>query len=182
MSKFIPADRDLEFLTKFYPSNYISSVRSETGLSVPETKPVPIEVLQLESMQAQVEEIAEQVEANVDKDALEDFALARNNIKALLSKINTAISAWTGIVSQSESPRALEVFGQTAQIGVEMNKELVMLHSMKDTIERLDKEREMPGPQTVNTTNTLVMTGSTSDLSALASAIIKQKAIESASR
>ena len=87
----------------------------------------------------------------------DDFDQARQALKDMIKKGQTAVDDIMGIARQSDHPRAFEVTGQLIKTQTEIAKELVGLYKTKKDINKIDKKVS-------NQTNNIVFAGSTSDL------------------
>ncbi len=100
--------------------------------------------------------------ATDDEELRNDFALARQTLRGLLEKSETALEGIIEISKDSEHPRAFEVAGQLINTISGVAKDLVGLQKQKREI-----TQPTQGPTTVETNNTIeqaVFVGSTADL------------------
>lgn len=87
----------------------------------------------------------------------DDYELARNTLRDLITKNETVITDLIHLARNSEHPRAFEVVGQLVKAQSEIAKDLIGIHKQK-------KELDGDTPQNIKTQNNIVFAGSTSDL------------------
>lgn len=85
-----------------------------------------------------------------------DFDLARETLRGLLTKNESVISDIVDLARNSEHPRAFEVAGQLIKAQSEIAKDLLSIHKQK---QELDGESAP-----IRTQNNVIFAGSTSDL------------------
>lgn len=88
----------------------------------------------------------------------DDFDLARDTMRKLISKNDSVLSDLVELARNSESPRAYEVAGQLIKTQAEMAKDLLTLHKQKKEVDN-DKT-----DNNIKTQNNIVFAGSTADL------------------
>ena len=97
-----------------------------------------------------------------DETVQDDFDYARENMRQLIHKGQTALDGILTIASGSEHPRAYEVAAALMKTMAETNKDLLELQRTKKVLQKEDpKAPQIEGPQ--NVTNNLFV-GSTADL------------------
>jgi hypothetical protein len=94
----------------------------------------------------------------------DDFELARNTMRNLISKNQTVIDSLTSLAQNSESARVYEVAGQLIKAQSEIAKDLLTIHKTKKDITGESSN------QNIGTQNNIVFTGPTSDLLKMISA------------
>lgn len=95
----------------------------------------------------------------------DDFDLARQTLRSLITRNDDVMSELINIAKNSEHPRAFEVAGQLIKTQAEMAKDLMTLHKQKKEI-----SGEQSESQKIGTQNNIVFAGSTSDLMKMISA------------
>jgi hypothetical protein len=109
------------------------------------------------------------VEVNVieTSDKIEDdYEIARNNLRELLTKGKEALETSLSVAKQSEHPRAFEVVGGLMKQLADINQQLMDIHQQKKKLEEPSKVQQ----STKNTTNNnVIFTGSTAELSKMLS-------------
>jgi len=95
--------------------------------------------------------------AEIDQD--DDFQLARNTLRDLITKNDDVISELVHISKNSENPRAFEVAGQLIDAQTRIAKELISLHKTKKDIDKASGKVE-----NIKQQNNIVFAGSTSEL------------------
>lgn len=88
----------------------------------------------------------------------DDFEYARNNIKEIINQSNDILSTVISQVKENGTPRSVEVLSEFIRTCVDINKELVLLTSSKNT------NNETNNQNTSTTNNTVVFNGTTDDL------------------
>lgn len=96
-----------------------------------------------------------------DKEAEEDFYLARENTKRLLDKADQALEGILRIADASEAARAYEVASTLINNIKELNSGLLKLHEQR---RQLVPVSEPEKPATTNITNNNVFVGTTQEL------------------
>jgi hypothetical protein len=91
----------------------------------------------------------------------DDFDQARQALKDMIKKGQTAVDDIMGIARQSDHPRAFEVTGQLIKTVAETAKDLLALQKQKKDLVTLPAGTE---PKQIGTQNNIVFTGSTNDL------------------
>lgn len=94
----------------------------------------------------------------------DDFDLARDTIRNLVSKNEAVIDTLIDLARNSESARAFEVVGKLVEAQTNLAKGLMDLHKQKK-----DVSGEAPD-QNIKTQNNIVFAGSTADLMKMISA------------
>lgn len=96
-----------------------------------------------------------------------DSEESKQNIKNLIETGNRALEEALNLAIESESPRAFEVLNNMIQTLANMNIQIMEIHQKKIDIQR--KSAQSPGAPNQNassgTTNNIVFTGTTKDLS-----------------
>ena len=95
------------------------------------------------------------------KDSEEDFAIARENVKKLLTTSDEAIATLMNIASDAEHPRAFEVLANLIKTASDVNKQLVDLQKERKKILRSDNSQSQSNP---SVTNNAIFIGTTADL------------------
>lgn len=95
----------------------------------------------------------------------DDFDLARETMRNLISKNEAVLDTLVDLAKNSESPRAFEVAGQLIKTQAEMAKDLMTLHKQKKEVDGDRAEN-----QNIKTQNNIVFAGSTSELMKMISA------------
>lgn len=95
----------------------------------------------------------------------DDFSLARDAIRNLVSKNEDVINDLINIAKQSESPRAFEVVGKLIDSQTSLARGLLDLHKQKRDI-----DGDKGGQNKINTQNNIVFAGSTAELMKMISA------------
>jgi hypothetical protein len=104
-------------------------------------------------------EIIEVVSQPSDNEIDDDFNLARNNLKQLLNKSDTAIDNLLKVAEESEHPRAYEVAATLIKTMADLNKDLLDIRKKKnDLLGRKEIDIEKPF------IDKAVFVGSTTDL------------------
>lgn len=116
-----------------------------------------IEPIKIEQTNTEIVEVQTNI---IHEDELEsDFGIARNNIKNLLSKGDSAIDNLIKVAEESEHPRAYEVVATLMKTMADLNKDLLDLRK---------KKQDISGIKHVETNQTnidkAVFVGSTTDL------------------
>ena len=91
----------------------------------------------------------------------DDFEQARNALKRMITKGETAVEDIMAIARQSDHPRAFEVTGQLIKTVAETAKDLLALQKQK---KELVQATEPDAPKQIGTQNNIVFSGSTADL------------------
>lgn len=91
----------------------------------------------------------------------DDFEQARNALKDMVKKGQTAVDDIMGIARQSDHPRAFEVVGQLIKTTAETAKDLLALQKQKKELTAVPQSE---GPKQIGTQNNIVFSGSTNDL------------------
>ena len=100
-----------------------------------------------------------------EKDAEEDFAVARENVKDILDKGTEALAGILRIAEASEHPRAYEVAANLIKTLTESNKSLLDLHEQRRQLAPVKVEEKKT--ETASVTNNNVFVGTTAELLAL---------------
>lgn len=113
--------------------------------------------------------VPEPVEATQEeKDAEEDFAIARENVKDILDKGTEALAGILRIAEASEHPRAYEVAATLLKTLVESNAKLLDLHEQRRQLAPVKvEEKKADAPAAGSVTNNNVFVGTTAELLAL---------------
>ena len=101
-----------------------------------------------------------------EKEAEEDFAIARENVKGALDKGAEALSGILRIAEASEHPRAYEVAANLIKTIVDSNKSLLDLHEQRRQLAPV-KVEEKKATEAASITNNNVFVGTTAELLAL---------------
>ena len=96
---------------------------------------------------------------DITTNAEEDYRLARESMKEMISTGTNIIDSLAKVAEESESPRAYEVLATTLKTITEMNKSLMDLH--KDTKDIMGKSQQQA--DTINNTQ-YVFNGTVADL------------------
>lgn len=99
-----------------------------------------------------------------DTDLVDDFTVARRNIRELLRQGDTALEGILDLARSGEHPRSYEVAGQIIKTLVDANKDLLSIHKQVKDLKGGEKP-ESSGP--TNVTNA-VFVGTTAELLELA--------------
>ena len=100
--------------------------------------------------------------AKADESLIEDdFEQARNALKQMISKGQTAVEDIMSIARQSDHPRAFEVAGQLIKTTAETAKDLLALQKQKKDLNTIAGPE---APKQIGTQNNIVFSGSTNDL------------------
>ena len=91
----------------------------------------------------------------------DDFDQARQALKAMIKKGQTAVDDIMGIARQSDHPRAFEVTGQLIKTVAETAKDLLALQKQKKDLTTVAGP---DAPKQIGTQNNIVFSGSTNDL------------------
>jgi hypothetical protein len=89
----------------------------------------------------------------------DDFDQARQALKRMITKGETALDDMMNIARQSDHPRAFEVTGQLIKTVAETAKDLLALQKAKRELQPQEAQ-----PQQIGTQNNIVFAGSTTDL------------------
>jgi len=106
-----------------------------------------------------------------DKNLDDDAVQARQNIKTLIDTGNRALEEALDLAIQSESPRAYEVLTNLINTLADLNSRVIDVHGKTADIKKKSNTRtENVTQQTIegtvnNTTNNVVFTGTTAELS-----------------
>ena len=114
-------------------------------------------VVEAQIQQAPVRVIPASEEKTVD----DDFDQARQALKDMIKKGQTAVDDIMGIARQSDHPRAFEVTGQLIKTVAETAKDLLALQKQKKELSRPEAGEV---PKQIGTQNNIVFSGSTNDL------------------
>jgi hypothetical protein len=99
------------------------------------------------------------------KDSEEDFALARENVKKLLTTSDEAIGTLLNLATDAEHPRAFEVLGNFIKTAADVNKQLIDLARDRKKLVRDNDGSSKKGTSIAgNVTNNAIFVGTTSDL------------------
>jgi hypothetical protein len=90
----------------------------------------------------------------------DDFDQARQALKDMIKKGQTAVDDIMGIARQSDHPRAFEVTGQLIKTVAETAKDLMALQKQKKDLVTVQAD----APKQIGTQNNIVFSGSTNDL------------------
>jgi hypothetical protein len=90
----------------------------------------------------------------------DDFDQARETLKRLISKGETALDSMMDVARQSDHPRAFEVTGQLIKTVAETAKDLLALQKTRKEIQGPEEKPQ----QQIGTQNNIVFAGSTNDL------------------
>jgi predicted amidohydrolase YtcJ len=90
----------------------------------------------------------------------DDFDQARQALKDMIKKGQTAVDDIMGIARQSDHPRAFEVTGQLIKTVAETAKDLLALQKQKKDLVTVQAD----APKQIGTQNNIVFSGSTNDL------------------
>lgn len=99
--------------------------------------------------------------SQADKEAEEDFALARKNAKDLLERGTELLDGISRVASGTEHPRAFEVAANMLKTLQDLNQGLLELHERR---RQLVPVPEAEKPSTTNITNNNVFVGTTQEL------------------
>lgn len=97
----------------------------------------------------------------IDDSVQDDFEYARENMRQLINKGQTALDGILTIANGSEHPRAYEVAATLMKTMAETNKDLLELQKAKKVLEKTEDKKLSDGP--TNVTNNLFV-GSTAEL------------------
>jgi hypothetical protein len=90
----------------------------------------------------------------------DDFDQARETLKRLITKGETALDSMMDVARQSDHPRAFEVTGQLIKTVAETAKDLLALQKTRKEIQGPEEKPQ----QQIGTQNNIVFAGSTNDL------------------
>ena len=90
----------------------------------------------------------------------DDFDQARQALKRMISKGETALDDMMNIARQSDHPRAFEVTGQLIKTVAETAKDLLALQKAKRELQTPEEQKT----QQIGTQNNIVFAGSTNEL------------------
>jgi hypothetical protein len=90
----------------------------------------------------------------------DDFDQARETLKRLITKGETALDSMMDVARQSDHPRAFEVTGQLIKTVAETAKDLLALQKTRKEIRGPEEKPQ----QQIGTQNNIVFAGSTNDL------------------
>ncbi|AMQ65998.1 small terminase subunit [Stenotrophomonas phage vB_SmaS-DLP_6] len=99
-----------------------------------------------------------------EKEAEEDFAVARENVKDILDKGTEALAGILRIAEASEHPRAYEVAANLIKTLTESNKSLLDLHETRRQLAPVKVEEKKPEITPGTVTNNNVFVGTTAEL------------------
>jgi hypothetical protein len=136
----------------------ISDALDMHPLVIPEEESEPVS----QELALLVDEVAELTQE--EKDGEEDFAIARENIKGLLTKGADALDELMVIAKATEQPRAFEIVSTLIKTLTDSNKQLMDLHEKRRQLLPVvpqKKEEKQQGPAQPSTTN--VFLGTTED-------------------
>jgi hypothetical protein len=97
-----------------------------------------------------------------EKQAEEDFAIARENVKDILEKGSEALHSILRIAEASEHPRAFEVAANLIKTLTDSNKSLLDLHEQRRQLAPIAQEEKKEDPTQI--TNNNVFVGTTAEL------------------
>lgn len=99
------------------------------------------------------------------KDSEEDFALARENMRKLLTTSDEAIGTLLNLATDAEHPRAFEVLAGFIKTAADANKQLIDLAKDRKKLLRGDDSNKKKGTNIAgNVTNNAIFVGQTADL------------------
>lgn len=90
----------------------------------------------------------------------DDFDQARNTLRNLIIKGETALDGMMDVARQSDHPRAYEVTGQLIKTVAETAKDLLALQKAKRELQTPEETKQ----QQIGTQNNIVFAGSTNEL------------------
>jgi len=90
----------------------------------------------------------------------DDFDQARQTLKRLIDKGESALDDMMSVARQSDHPRAFEVTGQLIKTVAETAKDLMALQKAKRDLTAPEEAK----PQQIGTQNNIVFSGNTTDL------------------
>lgn len=93
-------------------------------------------------------------------DTQDDYELARNTLRSVITKGASALDDIIILARSSEHPRSYEVAGQVMKTLADVSKDLLALQKQKQEIEKPIVEQK----QTIEQQNNIVFAGSTQDL------------------
>lgn len=99
-----------------------------------------------------------------EKEAEEDFAVARENVKDILDKGQEALAGILRIAEASEHPRAYEVAANLIKTLTESNKSLLDLHETRRQLAPVKVEEKKAQDNPSSVTNNNVFVGTTAEL------------------
>lgn len=116
----------------------------------------------IDSECTEIATVSEPVElTQEEKDAEEDFKLARDNVRSLAEKGQESLESIMRIAEASEHPRAFEVVATLMKTLVEANKSLLELHEARRQLAPISKEEKKAE---TSVTNNLAFIGTTTEL------------------
>ena len=98
-----------------------------------------------------------------------DFQYARNNYIEIIETSKAAMTTAVRVAAESENPRAIEVLGNLLKVAADINRQMVQMSKDKEDIKTVKANRGKKSgeaPQ-INSTNTVVFTGTSADLAKL---------------
>jgi hypothetical protein len=106
----------------------------------------------------------------------EDLEYARKIYRDMLEKGVSAVDLMTGLLEDSESPRAGEVTANLIKTTAEIADRLIALHKTNKELKTISSGKELSAPTTVNNANFIV--GTTTDIQKLLHEISNEKIIQ----
>ena len=106
------------------------------------------------------------VERASETEAESDIQFARSNLYNLIEAGNMALQSALDLASQSEQPRAFEVFGSLLKNVADINHQLIDLHDKKKKLTEPEKQ------EAASVTNNAIFVGSTNDLAKMLKGIV----------
>ena len=134
-----------------------------------DTNPTPIAPLvpvEEKSLPVPVSNQKEELDFPAQSELMDDYKLARENIRTMLEQGSHVVENMIQIASQTESARSFEVAGNLIKAMSELSKDLISLHEQTQKAKRPAKEEKTVAPQQINNTqnNNIVFQGTTTDL------------------
>ena len=121
-----------------------------------------------------------EVDVDIENDAEDDYAFARNQLKSLIAQSGEAIDQLAVVAEDAEHPRAFEVLSNMIKQNADMNADLLRLLKARKDLHKAERstaaaQAEQP---TSSVTNNTVYIGSTTDLMSMLDEAESAKAID----
>jgi len=116
-----------------------------------------IEPMKVDPTTGEILAISENIVQNKEMDQEDDYQLARQTMRKLLSKSESTLDDLLELSKNSEHPRTYEVAGQFIKTMSDVSKDLLLLQKQVKDLQKDD-------PVKIGTQNNMVFTGSTADL------------------
>jgi hypothetical protein len=116
-----------------------------------------IEPMKVDPTTGEILAISENIIQNKEMDQEDDYQLARQTMRKLLSKSESTLDDLLELSKNSEHPRTYEVAGQFIKTMSDVSKDLLLLQKQVKDLKKDD-------PVKIGTQNNMVFNGSTADL------------------